>query len=133
MKKLLAILMAAAMLLSVCVVCVLPVAAAPESDGNPSASNDEFVISTHREDYFVEDDEDRLSRPGGVYTEDGFEVNPLGDEYADDYCVAELLEQVKGNAPSAYFCRVLDYLYYYDCEHVGHRVITSTLQFQQRT
>ena len=80
MKKILSVLLAAAMLLSVCIVSTLPVAAS----GEPSAENDQFVISTHREDFFVEDDEDRLSRPGGVYVDgDGFQVNPLGEEYAD--------------------------------------------------
>ena len=77
MKRILSVLIAAAMLLSTLAVCVLTVAAA---DDDYAASNDQFIISTAREDQFMDDD-DRGSRPGGVYTDDGFSVNPLDPEY----------------------------------------------------
>lgn len=84
MKKILSVLIAAAMLVSTLAVCVLPaVALAADSDGEFAATNGQFVISTQRSDEFVEDDNDRLSRPGGVYTPDGFSVNPVADEYSD--------------------------------------------------
>ena len=79
MKKILAVLIAAAMLLAAVTVCVLPAVAA---DDGYYAENDQFIISTAREDAFIDDD-DRTSRPGGVYTEDGFTVNPYDEEYAD--------------------------------------------------
>ncbi len=83
MKKILSVVIALAMLLSVCVVCVIPtVAAAAEGT---VAENDEFIISTRREDQFLDDPEDALSRPGGIYTDDGFEVNPLGEGNEDYY------------------------------------------------
>ncbi|MBE6583396.1 MAG: hypothetical protein E7649_00250 [Ruminococcaceae bacterium] len=78
MKKILSVLIAAAMLISVLAVCVLPAVAADEF----YASNDEFIISNAREDLY-NDEDDRGSRPGGVYTEDGFSVNPTDPEYAD--------------------------------------------------
>ena len=80
MKKILSVLIAVAMLLSAITVSVLPTVAA--DDDEYSASNDEFIISTAREDLFMEDD-DRTSRPGGVYTSDGFSVNPLDPEYSE--------------------------------------------------
>ena len=85
MKKILSVLIAAAMLLSTLAVCVLPAVALAnpsDSDGEYSATDGQFIISTAREDAFIEDD-DRTSRPGGVYTNDGFSVNPLDEEYSD--------------------------------------------------
>ena len=85
MKKILSVLIAAAMFISTLSVCVLPtVALASDSDGEFAASNDQFIISTQRADKFLEDDDnDRLSRPGGVYTDDGFSVNPIDEEFSD--------------------------------------------------
>ncbi len=81
MKKILSVVIALAMLLSVCVISSVPVSAA--ATNGTVAENDEFIISTRREDQFLDDEDDALSRPGGVYTANGFEINPLGDEYAD--------------------------------------------------
>ena len=71
MKRILSVLIAAAMLLAALTVCVLPAVA---SDGM-------FTITTKREDKFIEDEEDRKSQPGGIYTDDGFKVNPAGTDY----------------------------------------------------
>lgn len=85
MKRIVSLLVAVAMVLTTVTVCVLPAVALTypdNSDGEYYAENDQFIISTAREDLFNLD-EDRTSRPGGVYTDDGFSVNPLDAEYSD--------------------------------------------------
>ena len=74
------------------------------------------------------------STRGNIYDRNGnvLAYNELSYNHAYDYCVSELLQQIKGNPPTAYLGRVLDYLYYYDCEHVGHRVVTTALQLKHR-
>ena len=72
MKKIIAYVIAATLLLSALAVCILPAV----------ASEDMFFVSTTREDYFLSED-DRKSVPGYKYTDEGFMVNPMGEGNED--------------------------------------------------
>ena len=75
MKKIVSLLIVAAMIISTVAVCVLPAVA---------AGGEQFHISIKKEDMFDNiPEDDKKSLPGYIYTDEGLVVNPLGEEYAE--------------------------------------------------
>ena len=76
MKKIVSLLIVAAMLISTVAVCVLPAAAAGGGD---------FHISIKKEDLFDNiPEDDKKSVPGYIYAADGLRVNPLDEGNPED-------------------------------------------------